>query len=266
MSKTPIVYYGGKQRLLGTILELIPEHEIFCEPFVGGGAVFIAKDRVRTEIINDIDAMISVFYRVLRDNFTELREKIDRTLYDRSTHTVAKCIRKVPHLFSDLQIAWAFFVLSSLGFSGTLDSFGCYTKGTKAHTHENRKTLFNEELHKRFEGVQIENTDALDVIKRRDTPKTFFYLDPPYIETAQSHYRGYTRDDYRDLLELLTKLKGKFLLSSFPNDLLDLFTKEFGWHRIEVNQTKPASRNPDGTKKQKTEVLTANYPIEIPAE
>lgn len=259
--KTPIVYYGGKQRLLTVILKLIPEHEIYCEPFVGGGAVFMGKDRVRTEIINDIDAMISIFYTQLRDNYTELKEKIDRTLYDRSTHRVALSIRKLPHLFSDLQIAWAFFVLSSVGFSGALDSFGCYTRGTKAQTHENRKELLNETLFKRFEGVQIENNDALEVIKKRDSKDSFFYLDPPYIDTVQSHYRGYTREDYTQLLLLLTNLKGKFLLSSFPNDLLDLYTREFGWYQIEIEQPKPASRNADGTLKRKTEVLTANYPI-----
>lgn len=259
--KTPIVYYGGKQRLLTVILKLIPEHEIYCEPFVGGGAVFMGKDRVRTEIINDIDAMISIFYVQLRDNYAELKEKIDRTLYDRSIHRVALSIRKIPHLFSDLQIAWAFFVLSSVGFSGALDSFGCYTRGTKAQTHENRKLLLNEELYKRFEGVQIENADALEVIRRRDTKDTFFYLDPPYIDTVQSHYRGYTEEDYRNLLELLATLKGQFLLSSFPSDILEKYTRKFGWHTIMVEQTKPASCNPDGTKKRKTEVLTANYPI-----
>ena len=41
--KTPISYYGGKQAMLKTILPLIPEHQIYCEPFFCGGAVFWAK-------------------------------------------------------------------------------------------------------------------------------------------------------------------------------------------------------------------------------
>jgi len=264
--KTPIVYYGGKQRMVQTILPLIPQHDIYCEAFVGGGAIFMAKEPSKTEIINDKDGMISIFYRVLKNDFEALKKRIEDTLYDRITHKYAWFVRKFPHHFSELSIAWAFFTLSSVGFSGTLDSFGCYTKGTKARTHENRKQLFTPELHKRFEGIQIENVDALDLIKRRDTVNTFFYLDPPYIDTIQSHYDGYTKDDYRALLEQLSKLKGKFLLSSFPSDILDEYITKNEWYSFEINQVKPASKNKDGTRKRKTEVLTANYPIHNPAE
>lgn len=41
--KTPLTYYGGKQRLAQTIIDMMPKHKIYCEPFFGGGAVFFAK-------------------------------------------------------------------------------------------------------------------------------------------------------------------------------------------------------------------------------
>ncbi len=259
--KTPIVYMGGKQRLTSLIIPLIPKHDIYCEPFMGGGAVFICKPKSKSEIVNDLDGMISIFYRVLQNDFEALRKRINETLYDRTIHKYAWFIKKYAHLYTDIDIAWAFFTLSSLGFSGTLDSFGCYTLGNKAQTHQNRKELFSIGLKKRFEGVQIENTDALDLIKRRDTAKTFFYLDPPYINTAQPYSENYTTEMYKQLLELLSNLKGQFLLSSFPTDILDEYIQKNGWHSIEIEQTKSASRNADGTRKRKTEVLTANYPI-----
>lgn len=34
--KTPITYYGGKQKMLKIILPMIPEHDIYVEPFFGG--------------------------------------------------------------------------------------------------------------------------------------------------------------------------------------------------------------------------------------
>ncbi len=40
---TPIAYYGGKQQMLRHILPLIPRHQIYVEPFFGGGAVYWAK-------------------------------------------------------------------------------------------------------------------------------------------------------------------------------------------------------------------------------
>ncbi|GAB5417032.1 MAG: DNA adenine methylase [Crocinitomicaceae bacterium] len=222
----------------------------------------MAKEPSKSEIINDHDAMISIFYRVAQTDFKNLKRKIESTLYDRSIHRVAWNIRTIPHFFSDLQIAWAFYVLSGLGFSGGLDSFGCYTHGKKAQTFLNKRLLWDEKMRKRFEGVQIENTDALDLIQRRDTKNTFFYLDPPYIDTAQSHYGGYSRDHYKALLDHLVEVKGKFLLSSFPNDILDEYIEKYDWDVVSVDQSKSASRNSDGSKKRKTELLVANYSIE----
>jgi DNA adenine methylase len=48
-------YYGGKQTLASRILELIPPHRLYCEPFLGGAAIFFAKEQSRVEIINDAD-------------------------------------------------------------------------------------------------------------------------------------------------------------------------------------------------------------------
>jgi DNA adenine methylase len=51
--KTPIGYYGGKRQIATIILGLIPEHRVYCEPFLGGAAVFFAKHPSEVEIIND---------------------------------------------------------------------------------------------------------------------------------------------------------------------------------------------------------------------
>ncbi|MGE0566949.1 MAG: DNA adenine methylase, partial [Bacteroidia bacterium] len=40
--KTPITYYGGKQNMIKHLLEIIPTHTSYCEPFFGGGALFFA--------------------------------------------------------------------------------------------------------------------------------------------------------------------------------------------------------------------------------
>ena len=42
--KTPLSYYGGKQQLAGIIVGLIPPHRLYCEPFLGGGAIFFTKE------------------------------------------------------------------------------------------------------------------------------------------------------------------------------------------------------------------------------
>jgi DNA adenine methylase len=70
--KTPLTYYGGKQQLAKTILSLISEHRLYCEPFVGGGAVFFAKPPADVEVINDTNGEIVNFYAVLQRDFAAL--------------------------------------------------------------------------------------------------------------------------------------------------------------------------------------------------
>ena len=62
--KTPITYYGGKQSMLSIILPMIPEHNLYCEPFFGDGAVFFTKEPSKIEVINDTNREVVNFYRV----------------------------------------------------------------------------------------------------------------------------------------------------------------------------------------------------------
>jgi len=64
--KTPVTYYGGKQKLASTILKLIPEHNLYCEPFVGGAAIYFAKEPSNVEVINDTNKELMNFYRVVQ--------------------------------------------------------------------------------------------------------------------------------------------------------------------------------------------------------
>ena len=76
--RTPISYYGGKQTMLPYILPLIPKHEVYTESFFGGGAVFWAKEQVKTEIINDFNANVYNFYKVLQTRFVELQNLVQQ--------------------------------------------------------------------------------------------------------------------------------------------------------------------------------------------
>lgn len=53
--KTPITYYGGKQSILKHILPLVPPHKRYTEAFLGGAALFFAKELAPSEVINDLD-------------------------------------------------------------------------------------------------------------------------------------------------------------------------------------------------------------------
>lgn len=61
------------------------------------------------------------------------------------------------------------------------------------------------------------NQHAFQVIESFDSPQTVFYVDPPYPETNQGHYGGFTQQDFVNLVEQLKACKGAVLLSCYNN-------------------------------------------------
>lgn len=261
LNKTPISYYGGKQNLVKIILSLIPDHNLYCEPFVGGGAVFFAKTPSPVEVINDYDGKVINFYKVCKLQFSKLQKLIQATPHSRKIHTEAAAILKKGSAKDLVKWAWAFWVQTNMSFSSKIFGGYAYERQSNGISKKvfNKKAQFTEAFCERLDLVDIECNDALKVIKSRDTPESFFYVDPPYFNSDMGHYKGYTETDFRNLLELLSKIKGKFLLSSYPSDVLNQFTKKNRWHTFSKEQKISVTRG--HRDKLKTEVFTANYNI-----
>ena len=254
--KTPISYYGGKQMLASRIIKLIPAHNLYCEPFFGGGAVFFAKEPSKVEVINDHDERVMNFYRVTKTHFEQLKVLIDQTLCSRKLHDEAEFVLKNPILFSRLKQAWAFWVQTNMSYGSCI--FAGYGYARKKNSCEkkimNKRNNFINDYQKRLECTQIECTDVLRVIASRDSADSFFYCDPPYFNAVMGHYGGYTEKDFEELLKALSQIKGKFLMSSYDSDILKKYTKKFRWDVIKLEMNICMSAG-----KKKIEVLTANY-------
>lgn len=263
MPKTPITYYGGKVNMLQHILPNIPEHKLYVEPFFGGGAVFFAKEKSESEIINDLNSFVINFYEVCISDFDNLKAKIHETLFSRATYSVANSIYKMPHLFSTLQRAWAFYVATNMGFGCRIGSWGFDKYGKRAKAFLNKKLRFDDSIFERLKTAQVENSDALKIVELYDVEDGFMYIDPPYINSHMGHYAGYMEYDYRALLEKLSSAQGKFLLSSYPNDILDEYIYKNEWYIKTFDKPLTAKKGELGKArdKRKTEVLVANFPL-----
>jgi DNA adenine methylase len=260
--KTPILYYGGKQQLAKTIVGIIPQHKVYVEPFIGGGAVFFSKPPSEVEVINDINGELVNFYKVIQNDFNALQKEIKKTLHSRQEHRHARVVYENPDMFSPVKRAWAVFVLANASFAGNFGSgFGYDKDGRTTKALASKIKRFTDVLSARIINTQIECIDALKIIKAFDSSETFFYLDPPYPETDQGHYDGYSGEDFAALLELLSQIQGKFLLSSFRHKALAEQTAKNNFSQFEITMPKPTSNN-GGKRLQKIEVFTANYAIE----
>ncbi|QEL01552.1 DNA adenine methylase [Olivibacter sp. LS-1] len=258
--KTPISYYGGKQNLIREILPLIPSHKQYVEPFIGGAAVLFAKRPSEHEVINDFDNRLITFWKVLKYDFHSLQSRIRDTLHSESQYKESKHILKNMSEYSDLDIAWAYWVNTQMAFSfKLLGGFAFEQTDGRVKLALNKKIQFTDRLRQRLQKVEIFNRDAIDLIKRKDSKNTFFYLDPPYAESDCGTYDKLKEVYYR-LLDLLPSLKGKWLMSSYPSQQLTDLRKECGWHHKDIDQNLSVSGK-HTIGKRKVECLTYNYEL-----
>lgn len=259
--RTPITYYGGKQNMLKEILPKIPEHHTYIEPFFGGGAVFFGKEPSKAEVVNDINQRLITFYKVLKYDFEELQRLVDETFHSRAQHKDADNEYQggKEEIQEPLTMAWAVYVQTNMSFSSMIGGgFGYDRLGKCALKHFNKKNAFTEDYKQRMKRVTIESYDVLKVIKAYDGPDAFFYLDPPYVSANQGHYGGYTKEDFVRLLDACSKMQGKFLLSSYPEDVLMEYRERYGW-KAEDHTKKLAVDGRREATKTKVECLTWNY-------
>lgn len=256
--KTPISYYGGKQTMLKHILPLIPPNKLYTEAFCGGAAVLFAKQSAEDEIINDLNMDLTTFYLMAKVNYKELKVEIDKTLHSRDMHTHAAHILNSPQFFNQAQRAWAVWALCKMSFASMLDgSFGYDFGGGMPKKLSNAKDDFTDHLCNRLASITIENRDALAVISCYDNPKAFHFVDPPYINSDCGHYEGsFNEQNMDDLLKLLEKVKGKFMLTMFPLDMIEEYAIKNSWiiHRVE----RAISASQTNRRKQE-EWIVCNY-------
>ncbi|MEG2191620.1 MAG: DNA adenine methylase [Bacteroidales bacterium] len=256
--KTPITYYGGKQTLLKYILPLIPPHKLYTEAFCGGCAVLFAKEPVECEVINDVNKKLINFYIISKKHYNLLKREIDSTLHCRDQHTHAAYINANPEWFSPIQAAWAVWTLSRLSYASKQNgTFGYDKNGTTAKKIDNAKINYTEILCNRLSRVTIENRDGLKVIETYDTEDAFHFVDPPYINSNCGHYTGsFLESDFINLLDLLSKIKGKFMLTMFPHTLIVNYAEKYGWTIHKVERTITASKT---YRRKQEEWIIVNY-------
>lgn len=247
--------------MLPAILPKIPDHKIYVEPLFGGGAVFWAKPPSQLEVINDISNRLITFYKVLKYDFEALTDKIDETFHSRAQHKESDTVYKsqLEDITNPIGCAWSVWVQANMSFASRIGGmFGYNRSGGSAVGIHNKKNNLTDAYQQRMKRVTIESYDVLKVINTYDSPDTFFYLDPPYVSSDQGHYAGYKIEDFIQLLDVCAGMQGKFLLSSYPEQILMEYREKHGW-KSEDHIKKIAVDGKKKVPKLKTECLTWNY-------
>jgi DNA adenine methylase len=247
--RLPFNRTGSKLSLIPVLKKYIPaDYETYIEPFFGGGSVFWRLiDKNKRSILNDIDADLIRALKILKRGISENeiesykipnslaeQEKIVNTNSNRPIDIYARYFYKSNGTFSGKGIGRQY---KQLNIMNRLKSTDIYKDGLKNAT--------------------IANGSYESILKNYDSPKSFFFIDPPY-EKSQQLYSNFNID-YEKLRDLLEKLRGKFILTINDSPVILEIFKQFKIKRITVKSN--AGGRPDGGigLRDRRELIISNY-------
>jgi DNA adenine methylase len=272
---SPFRYAGGKFYARKLILEHVPDHTCYIEPFVGGGSIFFAKDKVAKNILNDADPDLINTYLIIRDRVDELVATLDGEQALKERHTWYKNEFKPTN---ELERAVRWYYLNRTSYSGIMNPKNCYWGyGDK---YSMRPENWGRSLLKtsaKLQGVEFTNLDFEDVIDNAPDG-AFLFVDPPYFNADQDKFYTFSfkKEDHYRLEQCLLRNKERlsFLITydnspeirelySWANAMLD---KEWNYTISRTDdQTKNKSQAPEKASRYKgKEVFITNYQVQEP--
>ncbi len=260
-------YPGSKWSYTDWIVSQFPAHNVYLEPYFGSGACFFSKHPARYETVNDVDGLVVNFFRAVRDFPDQLARAINLTPFSRQEY------REIEenHAGEEIQLtgdcvedARRFAVRCFQGFGSKLAD-RCGWKNSKQSAGPINPAVWGNvpasvlAAAQRLKNAQIENADALELIRAYNADDCLIYADPPYLGETRNNKRIYRAEmmgeqAHVQLLEALLSHKGPVVLSGYDSDLYNNYLAS--WNKAE----RPGRANSGA---ERTEVLWMNFEHQI---
>jgi DNA adenine methylase len=269
----PLKWHGGKHYLAKKIIELMPPHLNYVEPYAGGLSVLLEKDPEGvSEVVNDLNCELTNFWHVLsrEDEFTIFHRIAQAIPFSEMVYDLAEYNDNTLHYcpgHQRLDAVIRFFIRCRMSRAGAFKEFATLTRNrTRRGMNEQASAWLTAveglpAVHARLKRVVILNRPALDVIRQQDGENTLLYCDPPYAHstrvTTDAYQHEMTDEDHVALLQTLSTIKGKFILSGYPSAMYNTAAQGWGWRRVDfIIDNKAAGGD---TKRKMTESVWLNY-------
>lgn len=278
-----ISYIGGKSLIGKWIVPYYPKDiEVYCEPFSGMFWCLFNMNlnefpNLKQIVYNDFNPLNTNLFRCVKNHQILLAE-CNKIQVQKKGQFPTDPICKINfenfqkevfnYQFSageiNYEIAAKYVYVLTQVFSGSkpekskfIDLKGKYH--SKFTSFKNK--LSNPKWQRLFESItNFENLDFEELIRKYDSPKTYFYTDPPYFKT-ESYYSNhdFDRNDHERLANTLKSIQGKFSLSYYDFSLLsEWFPKsEYNWQSRSFNKAAAAKKGQSQNKGE--ELLIMNY-------
>ena len=272
-SNSPFRYPGGKFYARRHILEVIPNHRCYCEPFAGGASVFFAKSKAEHSILNDLDADVINVLIHIRDNVEALIAKLHGIKATKENHDYYKNKYRPSN---DLDRAFRWFYLNRTSYSGIMRPENCYWGfGDKYSMRPENWPPHLRTVSDKLQGVELICLDFEQVIDNLPDD-SFIFVDPPYYDADQKKFYNctFTQEDHQRLVHCLRRHSSRlqFLLTYDEHeDVRELYAwanhitdKEWNYTIYRTDDQRNGTQKKDGYKNSRykgREIFVRNYDV-----
>ena len=238
---------GGKWRQRKHIFKRFPptnSYTTYVEPFLGAGNIALESPLVKKMVAGDTDSIVvDIFNGIKKVPIETIRQfnfKHNKDLFDKLKLSRPKTLSEKLH--KNLYLKFNSFASRGDNYNSNAKSSGIVLK----------RNL--EKIKEILSHYTIVKKDYKSLIDKYDSPKTFFYLDPPYYNQSSVGYE--TGDiDHQELFNKLDNLKGLFLLSYNDDPYIRNLYKDY--HITKFISTQ--ANFTDGGVRKTCELLISNY-------
>lgn len=255
--KVTIAAYMGAKYWLAPILSAMMVYKCtdrYVDLFGGVGNMIIQKPTHKVEIYNDLDSDLCCLFRQLSTEAT--RDKLVQIMftlpYNNAMQEYTKKTLSFGYSSSGLsETEYASYVWYTLLTSMNGDKTGGF-RGINDKMDETkfRNKIFHKlDMLDRFEGVQVTNRNALDVIRediqnKELADRTMYFLDSPYFENNAGYSHNMViSEEHEEYCELVGKLGGYKMVCGYDNPVYQkILVKKYGFHKYLVAEVAKTMR------------------------
>ena len=234
---SPFRYAGGKFYARKLIMQHIPQHTHYCEPFAGGASIFFAKPKVPYSHLNDLDHDLMRVYRTLRDRPEDLIAFLAGIPATKELHSYYKNEFRPTNY---LEKAGRWYYLNRTSYSGIMKMQNCYWGyGAKFSMRPENWPSSIRRASKKLQQVKLTHWSFQKLLE--EVPDgTFLFVDPPYFDADQDKFYtcSFSRDDHYCLESLLRRHAHRLLFLLTYDDspeIREMYSWAKGIHNKEWN-------------------------------
>jgi len=256
-------WVGGKRSILPELTSRMPgKYGTYCEPFLGGGALFFSVSPEKT-YLSDLNFYLVLAYQAVRDDVERLIStlKVHELNHNKSYYLKARL--DIARESDPTKIGALLIYLNKTCYNGLfrVNQSGAFNVPMGSYTEP---TILDEEnlrsCAKALKGVEImqHSFDQIPVAK-----DNFYYLDPPYHKTFSSFdSSGFNDADHEKLAAFCKKLHEAgcyFMLSNSDTPFIRGLYARFAIEQVMAGRFVSCKGSQRG---KENELLIRNYTTE----